>query len=136
MSKTIVLAAGTFDVFHDGHKYFLAQARALGDELVVVVARDANVERLKGFAPHWNEERRRQAVEGSVSVDRAILGYEEWGRHLDVLNDIEPQVIALGYDQQIAVPEGEWDIVRLPAYEPEQFKSSVIRERLSAQKPV
>ena len=40
---TRVLATGTFDLLHPGHVYFLTQARAMGDELFVIVARDSNV---------------------------------------------------------------------------------------------
>ena len=43
-----VMAFGTFDVLHPGHHFYLEQARKLGDNLVVVVARDANVKKLKG----------------------------------------------------------------------------------------
>jgi FAD synthetase len=38
-----VLATGTFDLLHPGHLFYLEQSKALGDELVVIVARDANV---------------------------------------------------------------------------------------------
>lgn len=43
----IVMAFGTFDVFHPGHEYYLTQAKKYGDILIVVVARDKTVEKVK-----------------------------------------------------------------------------------------
>lgn len=123
----IVLAFGTYDLLHPGHEYFLQQAAALGDKLVVVIARDTNVERLKGLRPFHSEIERRAAVAALPYVDDARLGYEEWGRHLEVLDDIQPTVIALGYDQQARLPDGPWEILRIQPYKPEEYKSSIIR---------
>lgn len=123
-----VLAFGTYDVFHKGHEYFLREAAKLGDRLVVVVARDANVERLKGRKPHHAEGVRLQNVAAFEVVDEARLGYEEWGKHLEVLTDVAPDVIALGYDQKAKLPQ-EWEpkAVRLESFEPEIYKSSKLR---------
>lgn len=123
-----VLAFGTYDVFHKGHEYFLREASKLGDRLVVVVARDANVERLKGRKPHDSEDVRLQNVAAFEVVDEARLGYEEWGKHLQVLTDVAPDVIALGYDQKAKLPQ-EWEAkaVRLESFEPETYKSSKLR---------
>jgi Glycerol-3-phosphate cytidylyltransferase (EC 2.7.7.39) len=38
-----VLATGTFDILHPGHLLYLEEARALGDELYVIVAREKNI---------------------------------------------------------------------------------------------
>ncbi|MGD1075360.1 MAG: adenylyltransferase/cytidyltransferase family protein, partial [Thermodesulfovibrionales bacterium] len=46
-----VVCAGTFDHLHPGHLNFLEQASALGNELIVIVARDETVKRIKGIAP-------------------------------------------------------------------------------------
>ncbi len=58
MGKRVV-CAGTFDHLHPGHLDFLRQAKALGDELVVIAARDETVSRIKGFTPTYNEEIRK-----------------------------------------------------------------------------
>ena len=91
-----VMATGVFDLLHPGHLYFLTEARKLGDELVVVVARDQTARRLK-HEPYVPEHVRREMVEALKPVDRAILGsttdiYETVVRE-------KPKVIALGYDQ-------------------------------------
>ncbi|MDD1677328.1 MAG: adenylyltransferase/cytidyltransferase family protein, partial [Methanomicrobiales archaeon] len=38
-----IVATGTFDILHPGHLFYLEESRRLGDELHVIVARDANV---------------------------------------------------------------------------------------------
>ncbi|HPT37527.1 MAG TPA: adenylyltransferase/cytidyltransferase family protein, partial [Methanothrix sp.] len=43
MALTLVVATGTFDLLHPGHVLYLERSKALGDILVVIVARDVNV---------------------------------------------------------------------------------------------
>jgi len=97
----VVLATGVFDLLHLGHVRFLEDAKKSGGEgamLVVVVARDSTAEKLKGKKPIMNEEQRRALVESLKVVDRAVLGYE--GLDIgEVILEIEPDVIALGWDQ-------------------------------------
>jgi len=90
------MATGVFDLLHPGHLYFLTEARKLGDELVVVVARDQTARRLKR-EPYVPEHIRREMVESLKPVDRAILG-SATDIYETVLNE-RPQVIALGFDQ-------------------------------------
>jgi len=42
-----VMATGVFDLLHPGHIHYLTEAKKLGDELVVVVARTSTAERFK-----------------------------------------------------------------------------------------
>lgn len=127
-----VLCAGTFDHFHPGHDYFLRQAAALGDELWVVVARDENVNRIKGRPPDQSEEERLSTVAVHEAVSRARLGYPG-ADFLRVVADIDPQVIALGYDQKpppgLAQAFPHCRIVSLGAYQPERYKSSLMRQQ-------
>lgn len=124
-----VLTFGTYDVFHPGHDFFLREAAQHGERLVVIVARDSNVERIKGRAPHDNEQTRLRNVQNHPAVTEARLGYQEWGKHLQVLEDVQPDVICLGYDQHAKLPEGPWDVHRLSAHYPEKYKSSLIRPK-------
>ena len=92
---TRVLATGTFDLLHPGHVYFLTQARALGDELFVIVARDSNVtHKPKPIVP---EEQRLEMVNALGMVDKAFLGSET--DMFEPLKLIKPDIITLGYDQ-------------------------------------
>jgi FAD synthetase len=93
---TRILATGTFDLLHPGHIYFLTQARALGDELFVIVARDSNVtHKPKPIVP---EEQRLEMVNALGMVDKALLGSEK--DMFEPLKQIRPEIIALGYDQK------------------------------------
>lgn len=93
---TRVLATGTFDILHPGHIYFLTQARKLGDELFVIVARDSNVtHKPKPIVP---EEQRLEMVNALRMVDKALLGSEK--DMFEPLKEIKPDIIALGYDQR------------------------------------
>ena len=100
--KTVVLASGVFDLLHLGHVRFLEEAKKAGGEnaeLVVIVARDSTVEKSKGRKPIMSEDQRCALVESLKVVDRTVLGYEslEIG---EVIENIKPDVIALGYDQE------------------------------------
>ena len=97
-----VLASGAFDLLHYGHVYYLTEAKKTGGEnsrLVVIVAKDRTVERLKGSKPIIPEDQRRAVVESLKVVDEAILGYEDMDM-LMVIEKVKPDVIALGYDEE------------------------------------
>ncbi len=91
-----VMATGVFDLMHLGHVHYLEEARKLGDELWVVVARDSTARRLK-HVPITAEDERRDMVAALKAVDVALLGNE--GNIFDILDEVRPDVIALGYDQ-------------------------------------
>jgi len=100
--RKVVLASGAFDLLHYGHVYYLTNAKKAGGEdakLVVIVAKDRTVEKLKGSRPIMPEDERRALVESLKMVDEAILGYENMDL-LKVIEKIKPDVIALGYDEE------------------------------------
>lgn len=91
-----VMATGVFDLLHAGHLYFLTEAKRLGDELVVVVARDQTARRLK-HEPYVPEQLRREMVEALKPVDRAVLGSTT--DIYETVVSVRPDLIALGYNQ-------------------------------------
>lgn len=93
---TKVMAQGVFDILHPGHLHYFRESKDLGDELVVVIARDSRVKEKKGL--HFDEEERREMVEALKPVDKAILGSE--GDIYSTVKEIDPDVITLGYDQK------------------------------------
>ena len=111
--RKVVLAAGAFDLLHYGHVHYLTTAKKAGGEnakLVVIVARDKTVEKLKGAKPVFPEDQRRALVESLKVVDEAVLGYED----LDmprVIEKVKPDIVALGYDEE----EVEKELKRLTA---------------------
>ncbi len=92
-----VMASGVFDILHYGHLYYLQEAKKLGDELVVVVARDSTVGGRKG-EPVMPEELRAKMIQGLKPVDRCVLGRED--DPYKTVEEIKPDIIALGYDQK------------------------------------
>ena len=99
-----VLATGTFDIIHLGHIKYLEEAKSLGDELIVVVAHDNTVRRKK-HNPIMPQEVRRKIVESLKPVDRAVNGKD--GDIFEIVKEVKPDIIALGYDQDFDEKELE-----------------------------
>ncbi|MFW5937604.1 MAG: adenylyltransferase/cytidyltransferase family protein [Halanaeroarchaeum sp.] len=96
-----VVAQGTFDIIHPGHVHYLSDAAAMGDELHVIIARRENVTHKE--APILPNRQRRDVVAALDVVDEAHVGHET-----DIfvpIEAIDPDVIALGYDQHHEVDE-------------------------------
>ena len=91
-----IMATGAFDLLHMGHIYFLKEAKKLGDKLVVVVATDSTVRRLK-HEPINPEATRLNLIKELKVVDEAYLGHED--DIYEIVEEIKPDIIALGYDQ-------------------------------------
>ncbi|NJD76095.1 MAG: FAD synthase [Candidatus Methanoperedens sp.] len=90
-----VLATGTFDILHPGHLLFLSEAKALGDELYVIVARESMIKhKPKPIVP---ETQRLAMVQALSIVDKAMLGSEK--DMFEPLYQIKPDIIVLGKNQ-------------------------------------
>ena len=130
-----VLVFGTFDGLHEGHLNFFKQAKEHGDYLVAVVGRDSTVERVKKKLPKYDQFERLLAVQKCGLVDYAKLGNEGVSVY-EVLKQIKPDIICLGYDQFIFIDKLEdkikefgldSQIVRLKPYKPEIYHSSLLK---------
>lgn len=116
------MASGVFDILHPGHIFFLEEAKKLGNELVVVVARDSTARKLK-HQPIMNEDVRLKMVTALKPVDIAILGHED--DIFKTVEEIKPDIIVLGYDQNFDEKYIEEEckkrglkvtVIRLPKY--------------------
>ena len=96
-----VMAVGVFDLLHAGHLHYLQQAKSLGSHLTVVVAHDDTV-RLRKHEPVTNHDLRRRMVDGLKPVDDAIIGNPPDVSIFEILPKVNPDIIALGYDQEHA----------------------------------
>lgn len=95
---SVILTGGTFDILHVGHLFTFNQSKLLGDVLVVIVATDKNVEKLKNHPPTNSQKDRTEIVDYVKGVDAAILGDEtDYMKMIDIVN---PDIIALGYNQK------------------------------------
>jgi len=124
-----VMVFGTFDLLHPGHLNLFKQARKLGDYLVVVVARDKTVIKVKKRKPRFRQRQRLAAIRKTQLADKVILGHLK--NHYQRIIEEKPDIIALGYDQQNFTQALERKfpairIVRLKPYQPEIYKSSII----------
>ena len=90
------MASGVFDIIHPGHISYLKQAKALGDELVVVIACDDTVRRKK-HEPITPDYMRARIVGELKPVDKAIVGGT--GDIFETVKEIRPDIIVLGFDQ-------------------------------------
>ncbi len=132
-----VMVFGSFDPLHEGHRSLFRQAKRYGDELVVAVARDVNIRKLKGHEPRQPERQRLATVEREGSVDLAILGDEK--DFLKVIERYLPETIVLGYDQETFTDEElreklakrglHPEIKRAVAFRPETYKSSKVGKK-------
>ena len=100
MKKTKIMVFGTFDGLHEGHLHFFKQARKLSKKqfLIVSVARDVNVKRIKGKLPLLNEKKRMILVKNCALVDKVVLSGIK--NHIPHIIKENPDIIALGYDQK------------------------------------
>ena len=97
---TLVFTNGCFDLLHPGHVEHLAQARALGDLLVVGLNSDDSVRRLKGAGrPLVAEADRAAALAGLGSVDAVIVFDEE--TPLELIEELLPDVLVKGGDYDL-----------------------------------
>lgn len=126
-----VMCFGTFDSLHPGHESFLKQAGQQGDFLIVVVARDKTVRKIKGKNSIWGEKRRKEEIEKLDFVDKAALGKIK--DKYSLIRKFKPDIICLGYDQVVDITELKkhftGNIIRLKAFKPKQYKSSIINNK-------
>lgn len=126
---------GTFDGLHPGHFNFFKQAKKLAKNsfLIVSVARDRNVKKIKGRIPKFGEKKRVLLVKKTKKVDKVVLGGIE--NHLPHIIRALPHIIALGYDQKAYIKNLKRDlknkginvkIVRLRPYREKLYKNRLL----------
>lgn len=93
----VVFTNGCFDIIHMGHVYYLAEAKALGDKLVVAINSDESIRRIKGNKrPITNIINRQTVLSGLESID-AIIPFDE-DTPLAVITYLKPDILAKGGD--------------------------------------
>lgn len=95
----IVFTNGCFDLLHYGHVRYLAEARALGDKLVVGLNSTDSVRRLKGQHRPINDELTRQIVLAALqSVDVVVVFQSD--TPYDLIYLLKPDILVKGGDWQ------------------------------------
>lgn len=144
MSKKVgekrIMAFGTFDGLHKGHINFLQQARKLSKNpfLIISVARDKNVLKIKGAKPLLNENKRMLLLRSSKLVDKVVLSGAK--NHIPHIVKEYPEIIALGYDQKEYIKNLKKDlkekglntkIVRLNPHKEHIYKNHLLKNKKS-----
>lgn len=134
-----IMVFGTFDGVHKGHLDFFRQAKKLSQKsfLIVSVARDKNVLKIKGRLPFLNEKKRIRLLKKIKLIDKVVLSGIK--NHIPHIIKEKPDIIALGYDQKAYVKNLKKDlknkgkrgsktvkIVRLKPYKEKVYKSHLL----------
>lgn len=103
--KIVVAVSGGFDPIHIGHVRLFERARALGDELVVILNND-NWLRKKKHHAFMPQEERKEILEALRPVDRVVLTkHGKNSADMSVsreLREIRPSIFANGGDRNKA----------------------------------
>lgn len=98
--EKVVFTNGCFDIIHAGHVGYLAEARKLGDRLIVAINNDDSVKRLKGPGRPINPVDRRMAVlAGLAAVDWVVSFADDTPEAL--LRQIRPDILVKGGDYSV-----------------------------------
>lgn len=118
------MIAGTFDIIHPGHIFFIKEAAKLG-EVYVVVSTDKNAEKFKGEGPVVPEQQRLEVIKNIKNVHKAMLGRKD-NDTLKIVEEINPDIILLGPDQEYDINTlkrgleekdlGKIEVIRLDKY--------------------
>lgn len=95
----IVFTNGCFDILHFGHIHYLAQARDLGERLVVGMNSAGSVRRLKGSGRPINDEATRLHLLAALSMVDAVTAFEE-DTPYELIRLLLPDILVKG---------GDWD---------------------------
>ncbi len=132
----VVFTNGVFDLLHPGHVDVLAQARALGDALVVGLNSDMSVRRLKGQErPVRTEAERAYVLAALRDVDAVVVFSEDTPQ--DLIRHLRPDVLVKGGDYTLETVVGRDDVeawggrVVIVPLRPGQSTTSII-EKLRA----
>lgn len=98
--KKIVFTNGCFDILHPGHTRYLAEAKALGDKLLVAVNSDSSIKKIKGDSrPIQTEDARTEILAALEAVDFITLFKDE--TPLELIKLIQPDILVKGGDWKI-----------------------------------
>ena len=98
LRRPLVFTNGVFDLLHRGHVTYLAQARSLGDALLVALNSDASVRRLeKGDDRPINALQDRLAVVAALEAVELVTWFEE-DTPLQLIVECRPEVLVKGGD--------------------------------------
>ena len=103
-----VLVAGTFELIHPGHIALIQEAAEMGN-VIVVIARDSTVKRLRKRPSIISEAQRLEVIRNIKGVSKAVLGNEDANPFL-IIEQVNPDIILLGPNQDVDIAKlREWN---------------------------
>ena len=110
LSRPLVFTNGCFDILHRGHVTLLAQARALGESMVVAVNSDASVRRLgKGDDRPVNTLADRLAVLAALECVSLVTWFDE-DTPIERVLECRPDVLVKGGDWPVEKIVGSTEV--------------------------
>jgi len=107
--RRLVFTNGVFDLLHVGHVRYLAQARELGDALLVAINSDRTVRELKGpDRPVFDESERAEILAALRHVDYVTVFDDVSPRSL--IAKLLPDVLVKGGDYQLDEIHGREEV--------------------------
>jgi len=98
LGKRVVFTNGCFDLLHPGHTRYLAEARKLGDALIVAVNSDRSMRALKGRGrPIMPQAERAEILAALAAVD-----------YVTIFDDLTPQAVIARMLPHVLVKGGDW----------------------------
>jgi D-beta-D-heptose 7-phosphate kinase/D-beta-D-heptose 1-phosphate adenosyltransferase len=98
--QTLVFTNGVFDILHVGHVRYLAEARALGDALVIGINSDRSVRVLKGpDRPLMKENDRAEILAALRAVD-----------YVTIFDDVSPRSLIARLLPDVLVKGGDYTL--------------------------
>src|SRR5829696_3734526 len=98
--RRLVFTNGVFDLLHVGHVRYLAEARALGDALLVAINSDPTVRELKGpDRPVFNEAERAEILAALRCVD-----------YVTIFDEVSPRSLIATLLPDVLVKGGDYDL--------------------------
>lgn len=132
MKQKYSLLFGSFDGIHPGHKYVLEQAKKYTMPIIVVVAQDSTILKIKGRLPKYSTKERVKHLKNLFPEAIITLGDVKQGTW-SAIKKYKPGIILVGYDQHSLKnalleiqPSFRFTIQQLEAYFPEKYKSSIL----------
>jgi len=98
--KRVVFTNGCFDLLHPGHTRYLAEARQLGDILLVAINSDRSVRALKGVERAIQPEAERAEILAALKVVDYVT----------IFDDLTPQAVIARMLPQVLVKGGDWTL--------------------------
>ncbi len=130
-----VAVFGSFDGLHKGHDHLLHEAKQYGD-VVVILAQDSVIRRLKQREPHIPFEERARMLGLHEAVEEVHASDDREGDYV-CLGKIKPDIIGFGYDQyDLKNHFLAWQektqfpavVVTFQPFEPDRYKTSLLKK--------